>query len=154
MASQALEQILEGTTPDITQDKMYQTIDTYVNGTTHLYSFDPPKPLNTPLNTNNNNNSSLSDQRNQQFNPIGSKGSGFQRGSMGNIRKPLYEDQDIKIQERFDFSGHNNSEPHYNLDYGKLSKGLSNAINNSNKFSSDEKKDLLNDLHYKNLFNK
>ena len=133
VASQALEQMLDNVlVPTIGQDRMYQTIDTYTSGTTQLYSFDPPKP----------------------FNPIGSMGSGFQTGSMGNIRKPLYENEDIKIQERYDFSGHNDSEPHYNLDYGKLTKGLLDTINNSNKFSVDEKKDLLSDLHFKNLFDK
>ena len=29
--------------PNIAQDRMYQTIDTYTTGTTQLYSFDPPK---------------------------------------------------------------------------------------------------------------
>ena len=46
MASQALEQMLENTfVPNIAQNRMYQTIDTYTGGTTQLYSFDPPKPL-------------------------------------------------------------------------------------------------------------
>ena len=46
MSSQALEQMLNNTfVPNIAQDRMYQTIDTYTTGTTQLYSFDPPKPL-------------------------------------------------------------------------------------------------------------
>jgi hypothetical protein len=46
MASQALEQMLDNTfVPNIAQDRIYQTIDTYTLGTTQLYSFDPPKPL-------------------------------------------------------------------------------------------------------------
>ena len=41
MASQALEQMLENTfVPNIAQDRMYQTIDTYTGGTTALYT--PP----------------------------------------------------------------------------------------------------------------
>jgi len=47
MASQSLEQMLE-LVPIIGQDKIYQTIDTYTNGTTQLYSFDPPKPIEGP----------------------------------------------------------------------------------------------------------
>ncbi len=47
MASQALEQMLANTfVPNIAQDKMYQTIDTYTSGTTTLYS--SGKPLNPP----------------------------------------------------------------------------------------------------------
>ena len=46
MSSQALEQMLENTfVPNIAQDRMYQTIDTYTSGTTALYT-PPPKPFN------------------------------------------------------------------------------------------------------------
>ena len=43
MASQALEQMLE-LVPTIRQERIYQTIDTYVAGTTALYT-PPPKPF-------------------------------------------------------------------------------------------------------------
>ena len=130
MATKALEQILKGAyVPEIAQSRLSRTIDTYVSGTTALYT-------------------------GKILKPFGSGGSGFQRGGWGNIRRPLYKNEDITIQERFDFSGHNNSLPHYNLDYGKYTKGLLNTINNSNNFSPQEKRDLLSDLHSKNLFDK
>ena len=45
MSSQALEQMLENSfVPNIATNRVYQTIDTYIGGTTQLYSFDPPKP--------------------------------------------------------------------------------------------------------------
>lgn len=51
MASQALEKMLENTfMPNIAQDKMYQTIDTYANGTTALYT--PPIKIYDLPNTN------------------------------------------------------------------------------------------------------
>ena len=47
MSSQALEQMLENTfVPNIAKDRMYQTIDTYMDGTTALYS--SGKPLDQP----------------------------------------------------------------------------------------------------------
>ena len=47
MSSQALEQMLENTfVPNIAKDRMYQTIDTYTDGTTALYS--SGKPLDQP----------------------------------------------------------------------------------------------------------
>ena len=43
--TQALEQMLDNTfVPNIAQDRMYQTIDTYTSGTTALYT-PPPKPF-------------------------------------------------------------------------------------------------------------
>ena len=46
MSSQALEQMLENSfVPNIATNRMYQKIDTYIGGTTQLYSFDPPKPF-------------------------------------------------------------------------------------------------------------
>ena len=50
MSSQALEQMLENSfVPNIAKNRMYQTIDTYIGGTTQLYSFDPPKPDFKPI---------------------------------------------------------------------------------------------------------
>ncbi len=46
------------------------------------------------------------------YNPIGSQDSGFQVGSRGNIMHGV----EIGIQERYDFSGHNNNPAHINYD--------------------------------------
>ena len=49
MTSQALEQMLDNTfVPNIAQDRVYQTIDVYINRTIQLYSFDLPKPVDQP----------------------------------------------------------------------------------------------------------
>ena len=89
MASEALEGILE-TTPTFGRTGMYTTIDVYVAGTAALY---------TPE---------------QKPNPIGSMGSGLQLGGMGVLRKDLGDG----LQERYDWSGHDGTEPH--LDYDLL----------------------------------
>jgi hypothetical protein len=85
--TKVLEQMLGSEIlPTMGQDRMYATIDTYAVGTTALYSFDPPKPIGTFSN--------------------------FQLGSPGNIR----QDMNVGLQERYDFSGHNGTEPHLNYD--------------------------------------
>lgn len=43
---------------------------------------------------------------------IGSKGSGFMKGNSGSIRRDL----GFKVQERYDWSGHNGTMPHLNHD--------------------------------------
>jgi len=43
---------------------------------------------------------------------IGSRGSGFVLGNYGNIRRDL----GYGLQERYDFSGHNRTKPHLNID--------------------------------------
>ena len=64
--------------PNIAQDRMYKTIDTYASGTTQLYNLDPPKPNK----------------------PIGSMRSGFQLGGPRNIRHNI----GYRLQEKYDFS--------------------------------------------------
>ena|SRR3989339_96860 len=52
--------------------------------------------------------------------PIGSQGSGFEKGSIGNIRHDL----NLGLQERFDFSGHDKT-VHVNYDLKGSKKGYS-----------------------------
>jgi hypothetical protein len=89
------------------ESSIYKSIDTYVIGTTVLYS--SGKPLN----------------------PIGFQGSGFQTGSRGNIRQDLGDG----LQERYDFSGHNETTPHINYDllgaskrFNEISLGENHAL--------------------------
>ena len=107
-------------TDDLTDFKggiEYRTqIDQYAPNTLAMYSGSYGGPPN-PLNLN-----------------IGSQGSGYQKGSPGNIRKDL----GYGLQERIDFSGHDDSEPHINYD----------LLGADGKFSSD----ALGDAHSVKLF--
>lgn len=121
----------------------YQThIDVYEPGTHVMYiSFDStPKSPFTGAN-------------------IGSQGSGFVGGNQDNIRRPLYQNEEISMQERYDFNEKNGEAPHYNIDYGpdekdraSLTRNLKEVINNSKRFSEEDKEELIKDLHYTHLF--
>ena len=74
-------------------------------------------------------------------NNIGSRGSGFEKGDPGNLRLDIGEG----IQERYDFSGHHNTEPHLNLDLKNYNKRDSRNILGSEHFVTlwpNEKKKL------------
>jgi len=108
MSSQALEQMLENTfVPNITQNRMYQTIDTYVSGTIQLYSFDPPKPLR-PLST---------------IGPIGGPGS-----PGGILQKPDYLEGGIERYRKPELNHDGSDGTHMN--YETLIHGIKKPIIN------------------------
>jgi len=96
--------------PSLGQTRTHQTIDTYTSGTTKLYSFDPPKPLGT-------------------FSGLKPSGFGVLKHDIG-----------YGLQERYDFSGHNNTTPHLNYD-----------LLNAKKYFSIN---ALRDAHHIDLFKK
>lgn len=109
------------------------------------------------FNNNNNNN----------FNPLGSRGSNFQSGSQNNIYQEynlgdLTGDSSLSgfgLQERFDFSGHNNSLPHLNQDIVDFNKpnnfgGFDNAFNSGTSRKNDDGFKGLGPAHHINLWDK
>ena len=115
MSSQALEQMLENTfVPNIAQNRMYQTIDTYTGGTTQLYSFDPPKPMDLPMGGIGP----------EPLKPL-DRGYGDMSPNNSDVLGNRYElDNGYQLGERFDFSGHDDTEPHLNYDILKPNGSL------------------------------
>ncbi|MEA3514107.1 MAG: hypothetical protein U9R34_01375 [Nanoarchaeota archaeon] len=118
MATEALEQML-GTelVPTTGQTRMYETIDTYAEGTTALYT-PPPRPMG----------------------PIGGPMNNMQ--GPGNVMSNQYGlDQDWAMQERFDFSGHNGLGPHLNYEIvnplGSVQKNLNGYLGENDNHSID-----------------
>ena len=103
----ALEQIADSVPKEVQESGMYNTLDVYTSGLTHMYT-GPMDP----------------------FDPIGSRGSGFQLGGPGNI----FKRDDFGLQERYDFSGHGGSEPHLNYDLSGSSKKFSGSALGDNHF--------------------
>jgi hypothetical protein len=92
MTSQALEQMLSSVSGMGQTGRAYRTLDVYTGGISHMYSGPMPPPIGG-------------------FNDIGATGSGFQKGSQGNIRLNL----GYGLQERYDFSKHDGT-VHINYD--------------------------------------
>ena len=83
MKTKPLEQILDYA-PRVEVGKLYQKIDFYNT------IYEKVIPLYT---------GKLSEL--PKFNPIGSQGSGYSPGGIGNIRRDIFKSDDIIIQERF-----------------------------------------------------
>ncbi len=110
MTSQVLEQIVESKAGVSTASSRtgYNTLDAYTAGVSKAYS-GPIDDIDVDPIDNG--------MGQTHGDPIGTH-TEFERGNQGNIRRDLGNG----LQERYDFSGHDNKDPHLNYDLSGASK--------------------------------